>query len=144
MSELILTDGTSSLQIDLANWDGDAYIAVSINSRGFTGKTDLYILEEEFRGFCKSFVDLQKTLKGEATLKSISPNELELVIKPYDALGHFSVAGKIGHHFYTTYGYNWHSVEFGFEINPSELDKGIRTDWIYVYLQGFLRPKCST
>ena len=127
---IILTDNMSTLEIDLASWDGDAYIIVRIDSRGYSGTNDLHILTEEFERFCRDILELQRTLKGQAVLNSISPNELSIIIKPFDALGHISVTGKCGYHIHTSHGTNWHSVEFGFEVDPQQIDKVASVEWV--------------
>jgi len=130
---ILLSDGQSKLEIDLASWDGDAYVSVSVDSRGYAGANDLHVFSEEFKSFCKGLVNLQKNLKGKVELKSISPDEMDITIQPFDALGHISVKGKLGYHIYTKHSSNWHSVEFGFEVDPQELDKIIKVDWVQKY-----------
>lgn len=127
---MILTDNTSKLEIDLASWDGDAYINVIIDSRGYCGENDLHISAGEFKQFCRYILSLQRTLKGQAVLNSVFPDELNIVIKPHDTQGHISIIGKCGYHIHTSYGCNWHSVEFGFEVEPQQLDKAVRVEWV--------------
>jgi len=130
---LILTDGRSSLEVDLTNWDRDAYISVKINSRGFSGQNDLHVIGEEFKKFCSDILELQKTLKGRAVLQSVSPCELNIVIEPDGGLGHMALHGQCGYHIQTARHTNWHSIEFGFEIEPQQLDLAIKVDWIKKY-----------
>jgi len=130
---LVITDRKSSLEIDLVSWDGDAYISVNIDSRGYSGQNDLHIDAEEFKKFCADIFQLQKTLKGKAVLNSISPDELHIEIKPDGGSGHMSVRGKCGYHIHTDRQMNWHSIEFGFEFEPQQLDKAIKVDWIVTH-----------
>ena len=130
---MILTDNTSRLEINLSHWDGDAYVTVKIDSMGYCGENDLHIHSIEFKRFCKDILELQRTLKGKAELNSISPDELSIVVKPFDRLGHISVVGKCGYHAPTAHTTNWHSVEFGFEIDPQQLDKAVRAEWVTKY-----------
>jgi len=127
---LILTDRISSLEVDLATWDGDAYITIKIDSRGFKGQNDLHVVGSEIRQFCSDLIQLHKTLKGHASLKSVSPDELNIEIQPYGSLGHMSVRGKCGYHVQTSKHLNWHSVEFGFEFEPQQLDSAVKVDWV--------------
>jgi len=130
---MILTNSNSSLEINLAHWDGDAYITVSVDSEGFRGVNDLHILSSVFQQFCRDILELQKTLKGKAVLESIHPGELMITVEPYDNLGHISVAGVCGYHVSTAHGSNWHSVQFGFEIDPQQLDKAVKAEWVEKY-----------
>lgn len=130
---ILLTDDTSVLEIDLASWDGDAYVTVRVDSRGYAGANDVYVLDSEFRQFCSNLLKLQETLKGQAVLSSVSPGELEIRLEPFDALGHISVIGKLGYHMFTRHSSNWHSVEFGFEFDPQQLDGAARVDWVRKY-----------
>jgi len=127
------TDGKSKLTIKLIEWDGDAYISTKIDSRGFSGQTEAHIISQDFKAFCKSLLELQLSLKGEVSLNSVSPNEIEIKIKPNDNLGHMSVSGSIGQHVFTSNESNWHSVQFGFEIEPQQLDKAIKIEWVNEY-----------
>ena len=130
---ITLTDRVSILDLDLASWDGDAYVTVKVNSRGYCGENDLHILAGDFRQFCSSLISLQKNLKGSATLTSVHPEELFIEIKPFGSLGHFSVLGKFGYHISTSHSSNWHSVEFGFEIEPQQLDMAVKAEWVKKY-----------
>ena len=123
---LILTDNVSKLEIDLAAWDGEAYITVKVNSRGFSGQNDMHISSSVFQRFCSGFINLQKNLKGKAELKSISPNELDIIVEPDGSLGHIAVRGKCGYHVQTSRHSNWHSIEFGFEFEPQQLDRALK------------------
>lgn len=128
-----LSDGISVLEIDLASWDDDAYITVKIDSRGYSGLNDLHVLAVDFKNFCKDLLSLQATLKGSAELNSVIPNELHIKIQPLDSLGHISVTGKTGYQIHTQHSCNWHSVEFGFEVDPQELDKVAKVEWVKKY-----------
>jgi len=86
------------MEIDFVRWDGDAYITVLVDSRGFSGRNDLHILASHFQDFCTNLVELQESLKGEARLVGVMDGELDVLIRPADALGHFSVIGSTGYH----------------------------------------------
>ena len=105
---------------------GDAYIIISLNSNGFSGKNDLWVIAEELQEFCTSLVRLEKERKGEATLTSISPGELDLKIHSIDSLGHLAVSGTTGYERDDMQ----HSVTFGFEFEPTELIKAVATPWV--------------
>lgn len=127
---MILSDGKSEFRLELLEWDGDAYISASVASQGFSGKSDAHVVCQEFKHFCKSLLNLQTSLKGKAEFNSITPNEIKVEIKPSDKLGHMSVSGEIGRYVFTSNNSNWHCVQFEFEIEPQQLDKAVKVDWV--------------
>ena len=133
MDPLVLSDGENTFRMQLLRWDGDAYISVSVDSNGFAGRNDLHILGDEFKMFCANLLAVQQSLKGECHISSISPNELDVKIRPADSLGHFEVLGETGYHVISDHQAYWHSVSFGFQIEPSQLDRAIRVPWVVEY-----------
>ena len=134
MHSMIFSDNKSELKLELIQWDGDAYISAVVNSHGFSGQSDAHIENNEFKEFCKNLLILQNSLKGKTKLCSMSPDEIDIEIKPSDKLGHMSVSGKIGRHIFTSSnGTNWHCVQFEFEIEPQQLDKAIKIEWVTKY-----------
>ena len=130
MPPLRLTDGTSSLEIDLATWDGDAYVTVAVESRGYAGRNDMHVFSEAFADFCASLIALQRTLKGQARLTGVMPDELNIILAPADALGHIAVKGHTGHHVQMAHTSYWHAVHFGFQIEPTQLDAAVKVPWV--------------
>ena len=130
MEVLSLSDGTSQLEIELLRWDGDAYVAVRVESRGFAGRNDLHIASSDFERFCTDLISVQKSLKGEARLVSVASGELDVRIGPADSLGHLAVNGNTGYHVQMAHTSYWHSVQFGFQIEPSVLDAAVRIPWV--------------
>lgn len=130
MTALRFTGDASSLEIDLASWDGDAYVTVVVESHGFKGHNDLYVLGDAFRAFCRGLVELQRSLKCEARLAAVMPEELEIILKPADALGHIRVSGRTGYHVQANHTADWHEVRFGFQIEPSALDSATKVGWV--------------
>jgi hypothetical protein len=119
------------LEVSLENDDtlpsyGDAYIIITVNSNGFSGKNDLWVGAEELKEFCVSLVRLEKERNGEATLSSMSPGELNLKIYSIDSLGHLAVAGTTGYQVVDIP----HSLTFGFEFDPSQLIKAVGLPWV--------------
>ncbi|TLS69221.1 hypothetical protein FEF65_01695 [Mariprofundus erugo] len=105
---------------------GDAYVIISVNSNGFSGKNDLWVSAEGLQEFCASLVKLEKERIGEATLSSISPGELDLKIYSVDSLGHLAVAGTTGYEVTNMH----HSLTFGFEFEGSQLVKAVALPWV--------------
>ena len=109
---------------------GDARLQVEVRSSGFSGKSDVWVDFESLREFCRDLVRLEQTRSGEARLASMSPSELELVIKAVDSLGHLAVFGSVGRQVYAERGSNFHSVTFGFEFEPDQLQTSSSVDWV--------------
>jgi hypothetical protein len=133
MASFSLTDGTSSLEIALVQWDGDAYISIVVDSRGFTGRNDLHVEANEFSRFCSHVLEIQRTLKGEARMRAVNSSELLLHIHPFGSLGHFSVVGSTGYRVQMAHTSYWHAVHFGFQIDPSQLDNAVKVPWVSQY-----------
>ena len=85
------------------------------------------------KGFCKSLVQLEISRKGEAVLESVSPGELIMKLYASDGLGHMAVSGRTGYRVKGEKEEYQHSVEFGFDIDPNELKKAVKTDWVRLY-----------
>jgi len=109
---------------------GDARILIDVRSSGFCGNNDVWISAESFRAFCSGLVALESSRSGDVTLESLSPNELNLTISSVDSVGHFGVFGTTGHHDVREHGSTWHSIDFGFEFDPSQLATATNASWI--------------
>ena len=131
MSALRFNGLGSTLDIDLASWDGDAYVTIAVDSQGFKGHNDLHVFGSAFREFCRDLLALQRTLKGRARLISArSPEELDITFQPADALGHIRISGHTGYEVQADHGLNWHAVHFGFQVDPSSLDQVTSNEWV--------------
>jgi len=130
MSGLSLKDGESRLELDLAAWDGDAYVTVAVDSHGFAGRNDLHVLGPAFAGFCAALLELHRSQKGEARIVAVDPSELDVRIRPADSQGHLTVVGTTGYHVQMAHTSYWHAVHFGFQIEPSQLDNAVRVSWV--------------
>ncbi|QUW04131.1 hypothetical protein J8C06_13880 [Chloracidobacterium validum] len=114
--------------MDLATWDGDAFATVAIESRGYAGRNDMHVFSEAFTDFCASLIALQRTLKEEARLTGVMPDELDIVLAPADTLGHIAVKGP-GHHVqmaHTSFG-TWCILGFKSSQGSSTLQQGSST-----------------
>ncbi|HKE43707.1 MAG TPA: hypothetical protein VKB41_04125 [Steroidobacteraceae bacterium] len=130
MDVLSLSDGASQLKIELLSWDGDAYVAVHAQSHGFAGRNDLHVASQDFKRFCGELVALQKSLKGEARLVSAVEGELDIRIAPADSRGHIAVTGNTGYNVQAADNSYWHSVHFGFQVEPGALDAAVKVPWV--------------
>ncbi len=111
---------------------GDAYITIKLNSNGYAGQNKLWVSYQSLCNFCDSLIFLEKKRKGEATLKSLSPEELRLQIFSIDSLGHMGVRGSTGFKVFKETDLFPHSVTFGFEFDPSQLSKAVQAEWIKI------------
>src|SRR6516164_4872527 len=102
---------------------GDAYLTIRVSSGGFAGHNQVWILGPVLRSFCRSLIALERDRKGEAVIDSISPRELYLSIKAVDSRGHMLIGGTTGFEVQHENSRVWHSVEFGFEFDPSQLSR---------------------
>jgi hypothetical protein len=109
---------------------GDVYITVRVLSSGFSGENELWVDSKSVRHFCRSLVELEKTRRGSAELESISPGELKLKVSSLDRAGHMGIEGRTGYLVQKGNFSAYHSVEFGFEFDPSQLLKAIRDSWL--------------
>jgi len=74
---------------------GDALLGVRMHSAGFSGSTEVWVLQEQLRLFCSSLVKLEQSLRGQAMLESVSPGELELKVFSVSLRGHVAVEGSL-------------------------------------------------
>jgi hypothetical protein len=109
---------------------GDAYVTIQVQSEGFAGHNDLWVLAEDMRSFARNLVSLEASLIGEARLESISPNELSIKVRSVSGRGNLSVEGTSGYEVRRDNSASWHSVSFGFEFEPSQLSGVVRLPWI--------------
>ncbi|QSI78194.1 hypothetical protein [Niveibacterium microcysteis] len=113
--------------------EADAYLTVAVRSNGFAGHNDLWVAGPSLRSFCSRLVELERTLRGEATLKSISPNELKLVVSSVTSRGNIAVHGTTGYEVQRENSAFWHSVSFGFEFEVAQLSRAVALPWFKRY-----------
>lgn len=125
------------VEVDLATQEvadlplrGDAYVTIRVSSGGFEGHNDLWVLAGALQSFCQSLVSLERDRSGEAVLKSISPDELCIVVRSVDSCGHMAIEGCTGYHLQRENSRPWHCVAFGFEFDPSQMVRAVRVDWV--------------
>jgi|GEM_PF-2402997 len=112
---------------------GDAYATVDICSNGFRGRNDLWVSAASLREFCQALIMLEATRRGAAELESISPDELNVKVHSTTSRGHVAVSGKTGYLIQHENGGFWHSIEFGFEFDPSQLASATKLPWVSRY-----------
>ncbi|WP_445372975.1 WapI family immunity protein [Methylomonas sp. HW2-6] len=107
-----------------------AVVVLRVRSNGYSGMNDLWVHAPDLKAFASALVQLERSLRGEARLASMSPNELELRVYAASSTGHLAVHGTIGQ---LVKGENqscWHSVTFGFEFELGQLSNAISEPWV--------------
>ncbi len=95
---------------------------VSASTGDFAGSNpEVWFHPDEFERFRVELEDLERSRKGEARLVTMSPGELDLVIRIVDSLGHVAVEGVVGRHVYAEHEYYKLECRFGFPIDPTTL-----------------------
>ena len=137
MEELAFTDGGDFVRIAVELEEGassgsfgDARVSVWVRSADFEAKNDLWVVHQEFAAFCKALVRLEESRKDEARLVSVSPGELDLFVRAISPLGAMAVGGVCGYPALRPHGAIFHSLQFGFEFDPSQLISAVATPWV--------------
>ena len=112
---------------------GDAYVTVKVQSAGFGGHNDLWVIGTAFADFCRALVQLDRSLVGEAILEGASPKELQLKVRSVTSRGHLAVEGNTGYNIQGHHGSYWHAVSFGLEFEPSQLSAVVALPWVQRY-----------
>lgn len=138
MSIMRLENGASFIEMDVAfeqdvslQSHGDANVAFNLMSNGFGGHSKSWVYAEEFSAFRMALIVLEQSLKGEATLESISPNELKLRIYAVNSRGYLAVEGETGRSVLAQDKMFWHSVSFGFTFEPQQLRRALSLSWLH-------------
>lgn len=137
---LRLTNATSYFELEVLREEGvsencyrSLVVRAAASSNGFSGESEAWVFTEHFEGFCKSLASLNEALKGEAVLESMSPNELSLKLASVNSRGYLGVSGMIGHLFLSENSDYWHSVSFGFEFEPAQLQIALQSSCVKKY-----------
>ena len=102
-------------------------LAVSVQDKGFTGiNHTIYIDRDELRDFLAACSTFDKTLHGQVTLRSMSPEELIITIENIDEWGHLALKYRIGRFSYVGLATVWHSVSGGFPFELTEISSFIK------------------
>ena len=127
---LIFGIGDSLLSIEITleeNRDlpnhGDARLEMAAESAGFSGAASCWVDRDVLASFTLALQRMAHTLTGTAELQSTSPGELSLQIYPLSSRGVFGVEGQIGRGNYGQEKRFWHSINFGFAVEYSQIEK---------------------
>ena len=111
--------------------EGDACVTLKIVSAGFAGYNHLWVEARSLRKFCRDLLRLAKERQGSAKMEGMGPDEMEIVVvRSIDALGHMIVEGTTGRKVQGERGLRLHSITFGFEFDPSQLNEVERVPWV--------------
>jgi hypothetical protein len=138
---IIFKNKNNYLKIDLLSLEDDktlpsyedARIMISVSSNEFFGKNASWVSAKSFKEFCSNLIALEKNRFGEAALKSMSQDELDLKIFSIDSLGHIGIKGLIGHNIFSENISFHHCIKFGFEFDPSQLITAVKESWVKQY-----------
>jgi hypothetical protein len=109
---------------------GNVLMSVVVASHGFNGEGEVWVLQEELARFAQAVTGLNQSLHGNAVLRSVSPGELDLELLSVSPRGHLAVQGSIGRHMREQERMHWHSLQFGFEFEPSQLEALVAESWV--------------
>lgn len=126
----ILELGLAIQEEDNLPSQGDLYLTVAVRSNGYMGQNDLWVQYRSFRSFCAALADLERNRHGEAILESASPDELKIRVHSVDSCGHMAVEGLTGYDVQREHSRFRHTVQFGFEFEPSQLLENLKVDWV--------------
>ena len=73
----------------------DYLVKVKVSSSKLTGEHDFWATHKDLECFYKDLERIYLDFKGEAVLKSMSPDECHIKIAPLNSRGHFGVSGVI-------------------------------------------------
>jgi hypothetical protein len=92
---------------------GDTRLAVTVQSRGFTGAVAAWVEAPVLRAFVRQLRELEARRQGSAELASMSPGEFLLRVFACDRVGHMAVTGRLAR--------AGQALEFEFAFCPSLL-----------------------
>jgi hypothetical protein len=135
-----LSNGASFFELELLqeevaseNSYRSALFKITAQSRSFCGQAQSWVFTENLERFCDSLVSLNNTLKGEALLESEFPKEFSVKLASVNSRGYLGVSGEFGHLFFNENSNYWHSVSFGFEFEPAQLQYVMQVPWVSKY-----------
>lgn len=97
---------------------GDLRLHVRVAFSTFRGEYDgVWVEASDFRTFLSELQTLEERRQGQATLASMSPDELLLQVHSTDRAGHMGVTGQLGRWCHAgSGGMSWCQVPFDFAL----------------------------
>lgn len=74
----------------------DLSVVIRVRYRGFAAVVDTWIPRAGWMAFTQALSVLEVQRRGEASVASMSPGELELTVRAVDRAGHMAIAGTVG------------------------------------------------
>jgi len=108
----------------------DFRVVMSAQSNGFAGASHSWVDRESLIEFLRALIKLDETRKGEASIRSMSPNELSLRVYSSSAAGHMALEGTVHHQFLGNDLQIPHTLTLGFEIDPYEVASLVKLSWV--------------
>jgi hypothetical protein len=106
---------------------GDVLVFVRVRLREFSGAVDAWILRDVWTEFLNQLRRLERDRAGEATLQSMSPDELRLRVFALDRAGHMGVDGELTSYHSAAHRPGSTTLKFGaIEIDPTALPALVR------------------
>ena len=136
LDNFVLASGDSYVRLTLDEEDtssyakGDVNLGIDISSAGYSGGNGIWVVDSDFTRFCKDLQELDSSLRGEAILESVSPDELKLRIFAVNSRGGMAVEVSAGSWIETADEMFWHSVKVGFAFEPQQFSKVLALPWI--------------
>jgi len=82
---------------------GDFRATVRVSTLGFAGiNAHVWIAADDFQRFVEAVRVLERDRRGEAQLRSMSPDDLALSIRVRDRAGHVTASGWLGRMWYSS------------------------------------------
>ena len=101
---------------------GDIELSLKVNSEKFSGQSIVWIGSPDFATFLVQLRQLEAKRQGEAVIEGLSPENIRFRLRAIDRRGHMAVDGMIAKLAHMGNPYR-HSMEFGFEFDPTLLPK---------------------
>ena len=113
---------------------GDLRFTVRAQGGTFQCSSTVWCDERSLIRFCRDLSAMNRTLAGEATLTSMSPDELALKISDIDGQGHFRFTASIGKHGYDFPHMNWNALQVQFVFDQTLLQTAMNLSWVRAYV----------
>lgn len=130
---LTFTAGADTLHIQIAREGnealpshGDARLSLTVASAGFAGRAACWVERAAFDRFSRAMSSLHERTQGHAELRSMSPGEAVLSVRPVAARGIFAVEGLLSTLVRGQDNAFKHAVEFGFEVETAQIEEAAR------------------
>jgi hypothetical protein len=124
---MVLRDGLTSVTVTLREpgppgtpSEGDLGIDVSVDGRSFSGRNDtVWVAKNDWARFLQDMRDLERTRRGQAHIKAMSPEEFQLAVFAKGQGGRLVAEGWVGRDYTGRAGPLRDRVSFSLELDPT-------------------------